>query len=287
MVDAYLGFNEEFEKSKVIVLPVAYEGTVTYGKGTSKGPKAIMNASVNIEGYDEELNCTTEEIGIQTLKELKAEKNPEEMVNKVYEKTKEILVQGKFFVMFGGEHSITSGAVKAFREKYQDFGVLQLDAHSDLRDEYDDSKYSHACVMRRVIEMCPITQVGIRSTSQEEIEFIHKEKHESIFWAKDVYNNDKWFKKAIKSLPKNVYVTLDVDVFDPPIMPSTGTPEPGGLFWYQVLNFLKFLSKKRNIVGFDIVELAPNKDNKAPDFMTAKLAYKILSYKFNSSSESA
>jgi agmatinase len=187
------------------------------------------------------------------------------------------LDKGKFIIVIGGEHSVSIGSIQAHAEKYDDLTVLQLDAHTDLRDEYHDSKYNHACVMARVKEKCPIVQVGIRSMDASEKDSIDSSR---TFFAKDIYNNTDWIKQVISKLTDNVYVTIDLDVFDPSIMPSTGTPEPGGLLWYDVLMLLKNISKKKNIVGFDVVELCPESHNRAPDFLAAKLIYKFLSYKF-------
>jgi len=265
-----------YEKSKAVILPVPYEGTVTYGKGTANGPKAIIEASKNMELYDIELDKEIYDVGIHTLKELKVEKKPEDVINQVYDSVKKIINDNKFPVVLGGEHSITLGAVKASKEKYDNLSVLQIDAHSDLRDSYDGTKFSHACVMRRVIEICPIIQVGIRSMDIDETKFIKKIAHKNIFFAKDMHNN--WYDKAIKLLTNNVYITIDVDGLDPSIMPSTGTPEPGGLLWYQTINFLRKIAENKNIVGFDVVELSPIKENHAPDFLAAKLTYKLIGY---------
>jgi agmatinase len=183
----------------------------------------------------------------------------------------------KFVVLIGGEHSISIGSVKAHAQNYKDLTVLQLDAHSDLRDEYNGSKYSHACVMARIAELCPFIQVGIRSMDSSEKERMDKKR---VFLAKDILNDKNWIKKVVSKLSKTTYITIDLDVFDPSIMPSTGTPEPGGLFWYEVLSLLKAVSENTNIVGFDVVELCPDNRNKAPNFLAAKLIYKLLSYKF-------
>ncbi|MBW2981603.1 agmatinase [Candidatus Woesearchaeota archaeon] len=275
----------EYAKSKAVILPVPYGGTVSYGKGTEKGPSAIIKASQHMEFYDEELKKNNFKAGICTLHTLKSEPKPEKMAESVYNNCRQLIKDNKFIVMLGGEHSISSGLAKALKEKYKDLSVLQLDAHSDLRDKWyigeEDksplSKYSHACVMKRIREFCSKTvQVGIRSMSEEEIP---ESKRSNIFWAKDIYNNNKWFDKAINLLSNNVFITIDLDVFDPSIMSATGTPEPGGLLWYQVIDFLKQVFKKKNVVGFDAVELAPNND-KSCDFMAAKLIYRLIGYKF-------
>lgn len=179
----------------------------------------------------------------------------------------------------GGEHSITSGIVKAFKERYDDLSVLQIDAHADLREDFEGSRHSHACAMKRAMEICPVVQVGIRSLSYEESELI-KEKKLKVFWAKDIADNDKWFDDAINRLSKNVYITIDLDGFDPSIMPSVGTPEPGGLGYYHVLRFLKRVFNKRNVVGFDVVELCPNENDISSDFTAARIIYKLIGCKF-------
>lgn len=267
-----------YKDSKVVIVPFPYEKTTCYIKGTEKGPDAIIKASAEIELYDEELGNIFE-AGICTLKELKIDKKPEEMSGIAYNHSKNLLKDDKFIATLGGEHSITSGIVKAHKEKYNDLSVLQIDAHADLRDEFEGNKHSHACAMRRTIEICPVIPVGIRSLSFEEAEFI-KEKKLKVFWAKEIVDNDKWFDEAISRLSKNVYITFDLDGLDPSIMPSVGTPEPGGLGYYQILRFLKKVCEKRNVVGFDVVELCPNKNNLAPDFTAARLVYKLIGYKF-------
>jgi len=269
-----------YETSKVVILPIPYEKTTTYIKGTAKGSGAILEASRNMELYDEELDKDTCEIGICTLNELKIEEKPELMVDIVYDNVKKIIDDKKFLVVIGGEHSITPGCAKAFASVYDNFSVLQLDAHVDLREEYDGTKFSHACAMKRCLDVCKnIVQVGIRSLCSEEAAFIKQIKLK-IFWAKDVFDNDKWFDEAISQLSENVYITLDLDVFDPSILPSTGTPEPGGLGYYHVLKFLKKVFEERNVIGFDIVELCPNENDISSDFMAAKVLYKMVGYKF-------
>lgn len=272
--DSYSGYKN----SKVAVLPFPYERTTCYVKGTGNGPEAILKASTEMELYDEELGNVFE-AGICTLEPLKADEKPEKMANAAHQAAKSILEDNKFLAVLGGEHSITSGIVKAFSEKYNDLSVLQIDAHADLREDFEGSRHSHACAMKRTMEFCKVVQVGIRSLSFEEAEFIEKKKLK-IFWAKDIVDNDGWFGKAISMLSKNVYITIDLDVFDPGIMPSVGTPEPGGFGYYRVLEFLKNVCEKRNVVGFDVVELCPNPSNVAPDFTAARLIYKLIGYKF-------
>lgn len=268
----------DYKNSKVVILPFPYEKTTCYVKGTEKGPMAIIKASTEMELYDEELGNVFE-VGVCTLKPLKIDENPEAMAGIAKKDVKKLLDDGKFVATLGGEHSISSGIVKAHKEQYKDLSVLQIDAHADLREDFEGSRYSHACAMKRVIEICPVVPVGIRSLSFEEKEFI-KEKKLKIFWAKDIVGNDKWLEDAISRLSRNVYITFDLDGLDPSIMPSVGTPEPGGLSYYQTLMFLKKVFEKRNVVGFDVVELCPNPHNVAPDFTAARIVYKMIGYKF-------
>jgi agmatinase len=265
------------DKSGIVIILVAYDGTSTWVKGADKGPAAIIEASANMELYDIETDSEVYKQGIFTETPIEGEISTTEMVEAVADNVKYYLDKGKFTIVIGGEHSVNIGSVKAHAKKYADLTVLQLDAHADLRNEYNGSKYNHACVMARAKEVCPIVQVGIRSMDVSEKDFMDSSR---IFFAKDIHNNTDWIKKVISKLSDNVYVTIDLDVFDPSIMPSTGTPEPGGLLWYNVLALLKTVSNKKNIVGFDVVELCPDGRNKAPDFLAAKLIYKLLSYKF-------
>jgi agmatinase len=265
------------EDAGIVIIPVAYDGTSTWVKGADKGPAAIIEASGNMELYDIETDSEVYKKGIFTEEIITGEASPADMIEAVTETVKYYLERGKFTVVIGGEHSVSIGPIKAHTKQYENLTVLQLDAHTDLREEYDGSKYNHACVMARVKELCPIVQVGIRSMDYSEKKSIDSSR---TFFAKDIYDNTDWIKKVISKLSDNVYITIDLDVFDPSIMPSTGTPEPGGLFWYDVLVLLKAVSEKKNIVGFDVVELCPDAKNKAPDFLAAKLIYKLLSYKF-------
>jgi len=265
------------ENSAVVILPVPYDGTSTWGKGADKGPKAIIEASANMELYDIETDSQVHLKGIFTDELLQPPSLPEDVVEKVAEKVSSHIEKNRFTVVIGGEHSVSIGSIRAYARKYKDLTVLQLDAHSDLRDEYNGSKYNHACVMARARQFCPVVQVGIRSMDSSEKKSMQKQ---NVFFAKDIYNNRDWIPKAVSKLSDSVYITIDLDVFDPSIMPSTGTPEPGGLFWYDVLAILKAVFEKTNVVGFDVVELSPDSRNKAPDFLAAKLIYKALTYKF-------
>ncbi|MBN2250628.1 MAG: agmatinase [Candidatus Altiarchaeota archaeon] len=266
----------DYGKSRYVVLPVPYERTTTYGKGAAKGPRAIIDASCNMELYDEELDMNMAEEGIATIEPLAADVPPEEMVDLVRDACARILSDGKFPVVLGGEHSISLGAVLACKEFYPELSVLQLDAHADLRDSYGGSKHSHACVMKRIREHVPAVQAGIRSLSDEESVLV-REFEDDVFYAMYMMEKDLT-KNIVDRLGKDVYVTFDVDFFDPSIMPSTGTPEPGGFGWYDALKILRRVMKERNVAGFDAVELAPNPLNKAPDFTVAKLVYKMMGY---------
>lgn len=267
----------KFDNARIIVLPVPYEGTVTYGSGTSNAPNAIIEASKHVEFYDDELDFEPYTLGIHTLPEVNEDfKSPDEMFLYVQNVGLELVKSGKFLIMLGGEHSITPGMVSAFAKLHDNMSVLQLDAHADLRDTYIGSKYNHACAIRRVLEYCPAVQVGIRSLSLAEKRFIERE-NLPVFFMREMKRSD-WMDDAIDRLTENVYITIDLDVFDPSIMPSVGTPEPDGMLWESVTTFLKKLSERRKIIGFDMVELSPQAGNIAPDFLAAKLAYKLIGY---------
>ena len=265
------------ETAEIVILPVEYDGTSTWGKGADKGPAAIIEASANMELYDIETDSEVYKRGIFTDHPISGDITTREMIEATNGIVEYHLEGNKFVVVIGGEHSVSIGSIQAHAKHYKDLSILQLDAHTDLRDQYDGSKNNHACVMARAKELCPIVQVGIRSMDSSEKDSLDRSK---VFFAEDIYNNTDWVKKVVSKLSDNVYITIDLDVFDPSIMPSTGTPEPGGLLWYDVLALLKAVSDKKNIVGFDVVELCPNKINKAPDFIAAKLIYKLLSYNF-------
>ncbi|QKG79830.1 agmatinase [Tenuifilum thalassicum] len=267
----------EFETSKVAIVPVPYDGTSTWIKGADKGPKALLDASANMEVYDIETDSEVYKIGIYTDSPVTEDGSPEAMVEAVKQRTTKLIEQGKFTVIIGGEHSVSIGTIQAHAQKYNNLTVLQIDAHTDLRDSYEGSKNNHACVMARAKEVCPIVQVGIRSMDSSEKTNLDPNR---VFWAHKIVNCDSWMDQAIDLLTENVYITIDLDGFDPSILPSTGTPEPGGLMWYPTLKFLRKVIEKRNLVGFDIVELCPNTNDKASDFLAAKLLYKLLTYKY-------
>ncbi len=265
-----------FEKAKVVVLPVPYDSTTSYRPGCRDGPHALIQASRNMETYDDEFGCEPASVGIFTLDELEpARGSVEETLGRVEGAVVEILSYGKFPLMIGGEHSITLGAARAFKKllKGRKMSVLHLDAHADMREEYEGSRFGHACVMRRARETCDVVSVGVRSMSKEEAAHIKKEKlkiHGTKFDARAI----------LRELDEDVYVSIDLDVFDPGEMSAVGTPEPGGIHWKEATELLRAVAEKKNIIGADVVELCPIPGNAAPDFMAAKIAYKMIGYKF-------
>ncbi len=266
-----------YSESGIIILPVPYDETSTWMRGADKGPEAILNASVNLEFYDIETTSEVHLFGINTVEPVIEKATPGKLVTAVKERTLSILKDNKFPVIIGGNHSVSIGAIKAFSEYYDDLSVLQLDAHADLRQEYEGSEFNHACAMARAREYSQIVQVGIRSISAGELPFVDSER---MFYAHELYYDKALYLKAIDKLTSNVYITIDLDVFNPSIMPSTGTPEPGGPQYYELIHFLRDVIKKKNVVGFDVVELCPSEVNKSPDFIAAKIIYQLLSYKF-------
>jgi agmatinase len=286
IVKNYIALEEEYsslKKSKVVVMQVPYDKTATYIKGTVNGPQAIIDASKKMELFDEELNQETYKIGIHTMDPLPVEDlAPEAMVEKVYGATVELLKANKFPVILGGEHSLSIGSVKAFKEVYPDLSVLHLDAHYDMRDEYFGSKFNHGCVARRISEICPIVQTGTRSLSKEEKDFLTTQANGRVktVSAYDILETPLWKDVISRGLSEHVYVSIDLDVFDPSLMPAVGTPEPGGIGWYETLDLLREVSKDKKIVGVDVVELCPIKGQVSPDFLAAKLVYRLLGYVF-------
>ncbi len=282
----YIALEEEYsslKKSKVVVMPVPYDKTATYIKGTVNGPEAIIDASKKMELFDEELNQETYKIGIHTMEPLPVQDMaPEAMVEKVYASTLELLKANKFPVLLGGEHSLSIGSVKAFKEVYPDLSVLHLDAHYDMRDEYYGSKLNHGCVARRISEICPIVQTGMRSLSKEEKDFLSAQANGRVKTVNvyDILEMPLWKDVISNGLSEHVYVSIDLDVFDPSLMPAVGTPEPGGIGWYETLDLLREVSKDKKIVGFDVVELCPIKGQVSSDFLAAKLVYRLLGYVF-------
>ncbi|MDR2413468.1 MAG: agmatinase [Odoribacteraceae bacterium] len=271
-------YYARYETAGIVVLPVPYDGTSTWIKGADKGPDAILEASANMELYDIETDSEVYTQGIATLEPVEENDSPEALANEVERRVTAILDDGKFPVILGGEHSVSIGAFRAFAARPGPFSILQLDAHSDTREEYEGSRYNHACVMARGRELATIVQVGIRSSASEEMEHLDKDR---VFYAHDIHEEQaNWMYEVSRRLHDNVYITIDLDVFDPSIMPSTGTPEPDGLFYRQVINLIKLVNERHVIVGLDVVELCPNPSNKAPDFLASKLIYQILSIKY-------
>jgi len=263
----------DYGRAKFVLLPVPYDGTSTFIKGADKAPQAIIDASDSIELYDIEEDTAIYTHGIHTAEPILENSTPEAMTEAVYQRVKSYLKENKLVGVLGGEHSVSLGAVRAYAEQYPDLTVLQLDAHADLREEYQGSPYNHACVMRRVQEIAKVVQVGIRNVCEEERQFIVPE---NIFYAHKIRRNDTWMQSAIDQMSENVYLTIDLDCFDPSVLPSTGTPLPGGMTWWQVLDFITMTNLQRNIVGFDIVELCPNPIDKSSDVLAAVLTYKVI-----------
>ena len=265
------------EDAKIAIIPAPYDQTSTWVKGADEGPDAIIEASGNMELYDIEMDCEVYRRGIITDEPIERDLFPVDMIQMVRQRVQRHVDHGRFPVVVGGEHSVAIGSVQAHAENHGSLCVLQLDAHADLRDQYEGTRFNHACVMARVKELCPIVQVGVRSISSEEKKMLD---YNRVFFARDIHNRTEWIEDVVAKLSGQVYVTIDLDVFDPSIMPSTGTPEPGGLSWYPVLSLLEGVFANKEVVGCDVVEFCPNPRNKAPDFLAAKLIYKLLSYKF-------
>lgn len=277
----YAGIPDKYtqlDQADIVLIPVPYDGTSTYGKGADKGPDAILDASENMELYDIETRSEVYKQGVFIAPTVSEDASPEAMTEAVDSTVSDYISKGKFVTMLGGEHSVSIGSIRAFNRKYNNISVLQLDAHSDLRPEYMGSACNHACALHEASKTCNTVQVGIRSMDTVELPFV---KEENFFTSYAIRNNPNWQNDVLSRLTDNVYITIDLDAFDPSIMPSTGTPEPGGLLWNETLDLLKKVFKKCNVVGFDIVELAPIEDLHAPDFLAAKLYYKMLSYKFH------
>ncbi|MCQ2286313.1 MAG: agmatinase [Bacteroidales bacterium] len=275
-MEYFLDMDEQYarlENSKYVLLPVAYDGTSTFIKGADKGPQAIIDASDSIELYDVQFEMEPYTAGIYTDMHGCDFTTPDAMVQSVYTRVKHFIDKQKHIGILGGEHSVSVGSIKAFSEKYADLSVLQVDAHADLRDDYHGSIYNHACVMRRAQDFARVVQVGIRNVCTEEMHNIVKE---NIFYAHQMYQNDDWMEQAIGRLTDHVYLTIDLDGLDPSVLPSTGTPLPGGLSWYTLITFLEKLFATKKIVGFDVVELCPQPYDKSSDVLAAVLVYKII-----------
>ena len=280
----FLGIDNKINiKEKVIIIPFGLEKTVSYGGGTSRGPKEIIKASHQVELYDEDLNKEPHKsIGIKTLKPFPIKKNIVDALKQIENINNLALKKNKFPFTLGGEHSLTAGSIRPFVKKFKKIHLLHFDAHADLRNSYQGNKFSHASAIRRCLDNPNVSLVsfGIRNISLNEIPFLKKNnKRIKIYWAKDKKKwNLKEFKKSIKN--KNVYLTFDVDGLDQSLMPATGTPEPGGLFWDETINIIKIATKSSNIVGADVNELSPIKGFDTYNFLAAKLVYKIISYVF-------
>jgi agmatinase len=274
------GGNEvvyNYDESGIVIVPVPYDETSTWMKGADKGPDAILEASVNLEFYDIETSSEAHLKGIFTVPPVLQKESPEKLAEDVYYRILTLLSENKFPVIIGGNHTVSIGAIKAFAEYFDNLTVLQLDAHADLRQVYEGSGLNHACAMARTREYAPLVQVGIRSMSAEEVTYVERDR---MFYSHELFYNKNLYKKAIDKLSGDVYITIDLDVFDPSLMPSTGTPEPGGPEYFELLHFLRDVIKNRNVVGFDVVELCPSPINKSPDFVAAKIIYQLLSYRF-------
>jgi len=272
------GYCQDYDQASIAILPVPYDGTSTWIKGSDKGPEALIDASGTLEMLDIETGIDVSQKGIYTLAPVSEDGSPELMSEAVEQAFNYILNDNKFPVLIGGEHSVSIGAFKAIAKHYPQVSILQFDAHADLRPSYEGSEYNHACAMYKAREVAPIVQVGIRSMCEAERLFVNAD---TMFFRYQIRQNPTWQNDVLKQLNKDVYITIDLDVFDPSIMPSTGTPEPDGLLYNEVLTMIRQVAKHCNIVGFDVVELCPNSQNKAPDFLAAKLIYQILSEVFN------
>lgn len=284
MTHVFLGLKEAqaaYPDAAAVVVPVPYERTVSYGAGTARGPAAILDASGYVELYDEVLGEEPWRKGIHTAPEVPSEADAEVFLAGLEDRAAKLFADGKFPVFLGGEHSLTSGPVRAARRAFEDLSVLQLDAHADLREEYLGSRWSHASVMRRVHELgVPVVPVGIRAVSPEEVEFIRS--HDlPVFWSHRIAHGDEWMETALTALSETVYLTFDVDFFDPAVIPATGTPEPGGGFWHETMRFLAHVFQEKRVVGMDVVELAPIEGLHAPNFVVARLVYRAIGYRLH------
>jgi agmatinase len=271
-----------FDSSRVVVWPVSYEGTVSYGTGTGQGAAAIIDASRNMELYDEETDAEVYKVGIHTVDESPEIAPPERMMESLYERARELVSTGKFVCMIGGEHSVSGPVIRAHSETYNDLSVLQIDAHADLRDTYDGTPHSHASIMARVVKdlRLPAVQCGIRSISAEEARSI-REYPTKIFWAKDIVGRSDWWDAAVDGLTDNVYLTIDIDGLDPSLVAQTGTPEPGGLGWYETIGLIRTLARRKRVVGMDLTEYSFVEGQTASAFLCSKLIYKTLGFVFD------
>lgn len=272
----------DLDTAKILILPVSYEGTVSYGTGTGAGAMAIIDASRNMELYEEETDAEVYRLGIHTLPEFTPRETPRSMMDDLYGYSKKLLDLDKFICMLGGEHSVSAPIIRAHNEKFENLSVLQIDAHADLRDEYDGTPHSHASIMARVVKdlRIPSVQIGIRSISGDEARSLKGDLPTTIYWARDIVGRTDWIDEAIDRLTDNVYLTIDIDGLDPSIVPTTGTPEPGGLGWYETLTLIRKLAERKRVVGMDLVEYSYNEHYDSPAFLCSKLVYKSLAYIF-------
>jgi agmatinase len=288
----FLGLDEDgadFETAAAVIVPVPYEATVSYGMGTAKGPAAIIEASRFIELYDQELDREPAEVGVATLPGLHlTREGPAEAIAQLSEAYERIIDAAghRFVIMLGGEHSISSAPILAWADRLEEQGrrltVLQVDAHTDLRDQYEGSEYSHASIMARVLGRVDIVSVGIRALTSEERDLVRSRDDVTMFLADEIHARSNWIEEVVDALGEDVYITFDVDGFDPSLVPTTGTPEPGGLLWYDAMSLLRRVFETRNVVAADVVELAPVPGQQAPEFLIAKLVYKMIGYRFSS-----
>jgi agmatinase len=276
----------DFERARVLVWPISYEGTVSYGTGTGRGAEAIIEASRNMELYDEETDAEVYKLGIHTVDQSPPLEPPERMMASLYQRARDLVGSGKFVAMIGGEHSVSGPVIRAHAEAYENLSVLQIDAHADLRDTYDGTPHSHASIMARVTRdmRLPSVQCGIRSISAEEARELDQ-LPTRIFWAKDIAGRSDWWEDAVSSLTDNVYLTIDIDGLDPSLVAQTGTPEPGGLGWYEVVGLIRTLAQKKRVVGMDLTEYSYVEGQSASAFLCAKLIYKSLAFIFEDQTE--
>ena len=287
----FLGLADEdcrYEESKAAIIPVPYDSTTSYRAGTREGPSAIISASRQVELYDIQLKKEPLLSGLHTLPEVEPDmRGPKMTLQNVEKVVNTVVADGLFPVILGGEHSISIAPVKALKKKFGNLSVLQIDAHADLRDEFENTPHNHACVMRRIWDVANnIAQVGIRNISAQEAKFIEENNHQAIYWAHDISDpsNISWHESVINNLGDNVYITIDLDGFDPSIMPAVGTPEPGGLQWHNSIELLNKVIEQKNVIGFDVVELCPLPGNIVSDFFAAKLVFKLLGKIFTKNS---
>ena len=281
----FAGIPEQYSKletSKIVLIPVPFDGTSTWQKGADKGPEAFLNAAENLETYDIETDSEVYKNGIYLADAISENVIAEKVVEEVHSVVKQYIKKNKFVTLVGGEHSFSIGSIRAFNECYNNLTVVHIDAHANLRKEYNGSKFNHACTVYEASQTTNLVQIGIRSMDAIEKTIMDYEK---VFFAHELAADDYWMDNAIDAMTNNVFITFDLDAFDPSICPATGTPEPGGLFWYETLDFLRKIFKEKNVVGFDISELCPQENDKSSEFLAAKLFYKMLSYKFEANDE--